>query len=124
MEATRGKENRHMRRKRRDDFLDARITQRSIVLFRLAETMLAQGLSLDSRDTPPVQLATYAQGIKPELATLIEVSVELDRELGIKPWQPSALDFTIYAMDPKSYPPHADFHVIAELHRRLVAAAA
>ena len=32
-------------------------------------------------------------------------------------------DFERYVMEPKSYPPHADFAAVQELHRRLVAAA-
>jgi hypothetical protein len=37
---------------------------------------------------------------------------------------PDVFDFEIFDMKPSSYPPHADFHVVQELHRRLVEAAA
>jgi hypothetical protein len=92
------------RRKRRDDYLDARITSKAVDLFRLARRMRRQGFDGYSRE-------------------LTEVSIAIDRELGIRPWMPAALDFEIFAMDAKSFPPHADFAVVKELHSRLVEAA-
>ena len=92
------------RRRRRDDHLDSRISRKSLDLFKLARAMLAQGFTSNSRE-------------------FIEVSVAIDRELQLRPWQPGVLDFEIFAMTPELYPPHADYRVVEELHRRLVAAA-
>jgi len=94
-----------MSRRRHCDNLDARITQKSIDLYKLARAMLQQGFNVNS----------------PELG---EVSAAIDRELGIRPWQPAALDFAIYAMESSKFPPHSAFDLVHELHRRLVAAAA
>jgi hypothetical protein len=93
-----------MRRKRRDDYLDSRITERAIDSFRLAKAMLAQGFASDSREVN-------------------EVSLAIHRELGLRPWQPFVLDLEIFDMTPPS-PPNADWQLVQELHRRLVAAAA
>jgi hypothetical protein len=93
-----------MRRKRRDDHLDSRITQRAVDSFRLAKAMLAQGFEPNSRE-------------------FIEVSLAIDCELHLRPWQPCILDFELFDMKPLSFPPHAGFRVVEELHRRLVAAA-
>jgi hypothetical protein len=112
-----------MRRKRRDDYLDGRITERSVILFRLAKTMMAQGFSFDASDSPPVPLRRPSTDPDfGEYKTLVQVSRDLDRELRIKPWQPSVLDFEVYTMKAASFQPHAEFHVIEDLHRRLVAA--
>ena len=56
------------RRRRREDFYDARITQRSIDLFKLGRAMLAQGFAHGSGE-------------------FNEVSLGLHRELHLRPWQ-------------------------------------
>ena len=53
----------------------------------------------------------------------IEVSVGLHRALGLRPWQIDVLDFDLYTMTPESFPSHAGYDLVRELHRRLVAAA-
>ena len=113
-------------RRRRDDFYDARITEKSVILFRIAKTMMAKGFSCDaSAPVPLTRAVTFTDPVllPNEYKTLIEVSRDLDRELGIKPWQPSVIDFAVFQMDASRHPPHADFEVIAELHRRLAEAA-
>ena len=93
------------RRKRRDDFIDSKISQRSIDLYKLGKAMLAQGFRDDSRE-------------------FYEVSLGLHRTLGLRPWQLEVFDFEIYTMTmTPPYPPHAGFELVRELHRRLVAAA-
>ena len=52
-----------------------------------------------------------------------EVSLGLHRELHLRPWQEFVLDFEVFTMTPPS-PPDADWRLVHELHRRLVAAAA
>jgi hypothetical protein len=91
-----------MRRKHGDH--DSRITQRSIDLFKLARSMLAQGFRDDSRE-------------------FYEVANGLHRALNLRPWQIDVLDFSLYAMTPESYPPHAGYDLAQELHGRLVEAA-
>jgi hypothetical protein len=91
--------------KRRGDFSDSRVNQTAVDLFKLARRMLAQGFMTDSRE-------------------FIEVSVGLHRALGLRPWQIDVLDFDLYKMKPESYPPHAGYDLVRELHDRLVAAAA
>ena len=91
------------RRKRRDDFLDSKISQRSIDLYKLGKAMLAQSFLDDSRE-------------------FYEVSLGLHRALDLRPWMLEVFDFELYAMTPR-YPPHAGFELVRELHRRLVAAA-
>ena len=92
-----------MRRRRREDYLDSRISQRSIDLFRLGKAMLAEGFASNSTE-------------------FYEVSLGLHRALGLRPWQLEVFDFELYAVTPR-YPPHAGFELVRELHRRLVAAA-
>jgi hypothetical protein len=111
-----------MRRKRRDDFLDDRITQRAVDLFRLAKTMMAQGFSFNTHDTL-VQLRKRSSDDFGGYKTLIAVSRDLDRELRIKPWQPSVLDFATSTMKASRFPSHAEFHAIEELYWRLEEAA-
>ena len=91
-----------MRRKHRDNY-DARITQRSIDLFKLGRAMLAQGFASNSRE-------------------FYEVSLGLHRALGLRPWQECVFDFEIFTMKPPS-PPDAGYELVRELHRRLVVAA-
>jgi hypothetical protein len=112
-------------RRRRDEHLDSRITERSIVLFRIAKTMIAKGFSFDANAPVPSTRAVMFTdpGLHPRVyKTLIEVSRELDHELGIKPWQPGVLDFAVSTMEASRFPAHADFFTIAELHRRLAEA--
>jgi hypothetical protein len=92
------------RRRRRDDHLDNRINQTAVDLFRLARKMLKEGVADNSQE-------------------FLEVSRGIDRELQLRPWQPCVLDFELFIMKPSSFPPHAGFRVVEELHRRLVAAA-
>jgi hypothetical protein len=92
------------RRRRRDDYLDSRVNQTALDLFRLGKTMLSQGFTDTSRE-------------------FYEVSLGLHRALGLRPWQPEVFDFELFIMEPQSFPPHADFRLVEELHRRLVAAA-
>jgi hypothetical protein len=91
-----------MRRKRREDYLDSRISQRSIDLFRLGKAMLAEGFASNSTE-------------------FYEVSLGLHRALGLRPWQPDIFDFE-FIMTPPS-PPNSDWQFVEELHRRLAAAA-
>ena len=93
-----------MKRKKRSDHLDSRLNRTAVDLFRLGRGMLAEGLSDSSTE-------------------FNEVDRGLCRSLGLRPWMPSPFDFECYVMDPKSYPPHANFAAVQELHRRLVAAA-
>ena len=108
-------------RHRRNEFLDFRITERSVILFRIAKTMMAKGFSCDaSAPVPAIRAVTFTDpALLPEYKTLNEVSRDLDRELGIKPWQPGVLDFAAYKMKAEAFPAHADFFTIEELHRRL-----
>ena len=94
------------RRKRRDDFIDNKISQRSIDLYKLGKAMLAQGFrGTTSRE-------------------FYEVSLGLHRALSLRPWQLEVFDFEIYTMTTTPpYPPHAGFISFDELHRRLVAVA-
>jgi hypothetical protein len=92
------------RRKRRDDHLDARISQRSIDLYKLGKAMLAQGFRDDSRE-------------------FYEVSLGLHRALDLRPWMLEIFDFELCIVTPP-YPPHAGYELVRELHRRLVAASA
>jgi hypothetical protein len=91
-----------MRRKWRDNY-DTRVTQTAVDLFRLGKKMLAEGFASDSRE-------------------FYEVSLGLHRALGLRPWQLDIFDFEIFNMTPPS-PPDADWQLVHELHRRLVAAA-
>jgi hypothetical protein len=93
-----------MRRKRRDDFLDARISEESVILFRQGKEMLADGI-------PPNALAFQ------------KICRDLHRALGLRPWMPEVFDFELYILKAASYPPHADFHLVEELHARLEEAA-
>jgi hypothetical protein len=43
--------------------------------------------------------------------------------LGLRPWQIDVLDFSLYAMTPERFAPHAGYDLVKELHRRLVEAA-
>jgi hypothetical protein len=89
--------------KRRNEFLDSRVNQTAVDLFRLARKMLGEGFATNSVE-------------------LLETSRGIDRALDLRPWMPGLLDFETSIMEPASYPPHANFGVVAELHRRLVAA--
>jgi hypothetical protein len=93
-----------MRRKRRDDHYDARITRNAIDLYKLGKSMLAEGISDTSTE-------------------FYEVENGLHRELRLRPWQISPFDFELFVMKPPS-PPVADWRLVHELHRRLVAASA
>ena len=64
-----------------------------------------------------------AEGFSDSSTEFYEVCRGLSRALGLRPWQPDVFDFELYVMEPSSFPPHADFRVVEELHRRLVAAA-
>jgi hypothetical protein len=91
------------KRKRHNDY-DSRITQRSVELFQLGQQMLAEGCAPDSNE-------------------MNEVALSLHRNLGLRPWQPDVFDFEFFDMRAETYPPHADFRLVEELHRRLVEAA-
>jgi hypothetical protein len=90
--------------KRRNGVSDSRVNQTAVDLFKLARRMLGQGFTTDSRE-------------------FIEVSIGLHRALGLRPWQIDVLDFDLYTVTPESFPPHAGYDLVAELHRRLVEAA-
>lgn len=92
-----------MKRKRKDH-VDNCLNRTAIDLFRLGRGMLAQGFADNSTE-------------------FREVDRGLCRALGLRPWMPSPFDFELTIMEAKSYPVHANFAAIQELHRRLVAAA-
>jgi hypothetical protein len=92
-----------MKRKRKEH-VDNRINRTALDLFRLGRGMLGEGFADNS-----VEFNEVCRG--------------LSRALGLRPWQPDIFDFECSVMDPKSYPPHANFAAVQELHRRLVAAA-
>jgi hypothetical protein len=89
--------------KRRNGVSDSRVNQTAVDLYKLARSMLAKGCRDDSRE-------------------FYEVSIGLHRALGLRPWQIDVLDFDLYTMTPESFPSHAGYDFVAELHRRLVAA--
>jgi hypothetical protein len=77
--APRREENRHMRR--RGDFLDARISQRALDLYKLGRGML--------RD-----------GVDPSSAERIDVAFGLNRALKLPPWNEVVVDLEAYAINP------------------------
>ena len=91
-----------MKRKRKQH-VDSRVNRTALDLFRLGRGMLAEGFADNS-----VEFDEVCRG--------------LHRALGLRPWQPDVFDFELTIMEPSSFPPHADFRVVEELHRRLVAA--
>ena len=64
-----------------------------------------------------------AQGFAHGSREFNEVSLGLHRELHLRPWQEFVLDFEVFTMTPPPVP-DADWRLVEELHRRLVAAAA
>ena len=85
------------------DVVNGRINQRAIELFQEGRSMLADGVSDTSRG-------------------FYEVSLNLHRALGLKPWQLEVFDFELYVMEPEKHPPHVGFDLVRELHQQLVAA--
>jgi hypothetical protein len=77
--AAQTRENRHMRR--RGDFLDARISQRALDLYKLGRGML--------RD-----------GVDPSSAERIDVAFGLNRALKLPPWNEVVVDLEAYAINP------------------------
>jgi hypothetical protein len=63
-----------------------------------------------------------AQGFMTNSREFYEVSIGLHRALGLPPWNIDVLDFDLYTMMPESFPSHAGYDLVAELHRRLVEA--
>jgi hypothetical protein len=91
-------------KRKRKDHVDSRINRTALDLFRLGRGMLAEGFADNS-----VEFNEVCRG--------------LHRALGLRPWQPEVFDFELTIMEAKSYPVHANFAAIQELHRRRVAAA-
>lgn len=92
-----------MKRKRKEH-VDSRINRTALDLFRLGRGMLAEGFAANSVE-------------------FNEVCCGLHRALALRPWQPCIFDFELTTMNPKSYPAHAHFEAVQELHRRLAEAA-
>ena len=89
--------------RRREEVRDSRVSQRAVDLFRLGKKMSADGVAHDAQE-------------------MNEVALGLHRELKLRPWQDFVLDFELYTVTPPN-PPTADYFLVEELHRRLVAAA-
>jgi hypothetical protein len=89
-----------MSKRKRHDNIDTRLSQRAVDLFRLGKHMLARGYANDSTE-------------------FYEVCRGLHRALQLRPWMPNIFDFEIFDMKAESFPPHADFAMVQELHRRL-----
>ena len=94
-----------MSKRKRHDNLDSRLNQRALDLFKLGRAMLARGIAHDSQE-------------------INEVAVGIHRALGLRPWMAFVLDFEIFDMEAELFPPHAEFALVQELHRRLVEATA
>ena len=94
-----------MSKRKRHDNLDSRVNQRALDLFKLGRAMLARGIAHDSQE-------------------INEVPVGIHRALGLRPWMAFVLDFEILDMEAELFPPHAEFALVQELHRRLVEATA
>jgi hypothetical protein len=92
-----------VRRKRRDDFYDARITRRALDLYKLGCAMLRDGVSPSSREW-------------------CEVAFALNRELKLKPWDETVLDLEAYDIDPAKLE-SGSWRLPRALHRQLAAAA-
>jgi hypothetical protein len=91
-----------MRRTRTD--LDARITPRAIDLFKRGCELRDLNYPADSRE-------------------VLDLAVLLDRELRLRPWHDSPLDFEFFTMEPrKEREKIAGYEMVDELHKRLVAA--
>jgi hypothetical protein len=89
--------------RRRDDFLDSRISQRAIDLFALGCTML--------RD-----------GVDPRSDEWADVAFALNRALKLPPWSELVLDLEAYAIDPVKLE-STDWQLPRQLHRQLAAVA-
>lgn len=87
--------------RRRDDFLDSRITQTAVDLFKLACNMLNDGVDCESREFSDVAFA-------------------LNRELKFRPWHRLLLELETYDIDPAELETE-EWRVQRELHRQLVA---
>ena len=70
-------------RRKRDDYLDARIGQTAIDLFKLGRQKLGEGMRHD-------------------LAEFYEISRGLHRALGLRPWQLDVFDFDLFDLRPNS----------------------
>jgi hypothetical protein len=92
------------KRKPRSNY-DSRLNQRALDLFRLGRQMLSRGVRHDSQE-------------------MNEVAVGIHRALALKPWQAFVLDIEMGDVKAESFPPHAEFALDQELHRRLVEATA
>jgi hypothetical protein len=53
-----------------------------------------------------------------------KIAMGINSALALRPWQAFVLDIEMGDTDAESYPPHADFALVQELHRRLVEATA
>ena len=93
-----------MRRNKRGEHLDSRITKDSLILFRQGRDMLAAGI-------PPNALAFR------------KIRGDLHRALDLRPWMPEVFDFLLYDLKPSLYAAHAAFELVEEVHRRLAEAA-
>ena len=94
-----------MRRQRRRDFLDSRVTQRAIDLFALGCAMLNDGVDSDSRD-------------------FWDVVFSLNKELGFKPWECNyVLELEAYDVPPEKLETEP-WRIPRQLHRQLVQACA
>jgi hypothetical protein len=91
-----------MRRRRRDDHYDSRVTQTAVELFSLGKRIVAAGAASDSDE-------------------IRKIEIDLHRELHLRPWQISPLDFELFDMSTQT--PTADFLLVRELHALLAEAA-
>jgi hypothetical protein len=89
-------------RKRRADYLDSRITDRSVELFQLGRRML--------RD-----------GIDPRSEAWIDTAFALNKELKLPPWAEMVLDLEAYRIPPEKLE-SANWRLPRQLHRQLAAA--
>ena len=90
------------RRKRRDDFLDSRIGQTALDLYRLGLQML--------RD-----------GVDPRSDQWADVAFGLNRALKLPPWSELVLDLEAYAIDPAKLESN-NWRLPRQLHRQLATA--
>ena len=91
-----------MRRKHNERY-DSRISQTAIDQFVLGRRNLAEGMAPDS-------------------AEFVQISLGLHCALGLRPWMVGVFDFELFIMEPSRFPPHAAFGAVEELHRLLLAA--
>jgi hypothetical protein len=89
-------------RRRRDSYLDARINQTALDLYRLGIAMLNDG-------------------VDPRSDAWIDVAFSLNRALRLPPWSEVVLDLEAYAIDPEKLE-STNWRLPRQLHRQLAAA--